>query len=270
MSIVFVGGGNMASALIGGLLAHGQPVNQIGVVEIDASAGAKLQGTWGVKVYTEAAPALADAGTLVLAVKPQQLAAVTRALPALDTSLRVISIAAGITTTALSRWLKGHTNIVRAMPNTPALIQQGTAGLYAMPGVPPDDRVHAQSLMRAVGTAVWVEREEQLDAVTAISGSGPAYVFYFIEALQRAAQELGLDANAAHALALNTVKGAALLAAGSEDSPLELRKKVTSKGGTTEAALAVLEQSGFADILKDAAAAAARRSHELGQSLGQD
>ena len=124
--------------------------------------------------------------------------------------------------------------------------------------------------MRAVGTAVWVEREEQLDAVTAISGSGPAYVFYFIEALQRAAQELGLDANAAHALALNTVKGAALLAAGSEDSPLELRKKVTSKGGTTEAALAVLEQSGFADILKDAAAAAARRSHELGQSLGQD
>jgi pyrroline-5-carboxylate reductase len=270
MSIVFVGGGNMASALIGGLVAHGQPVDQIGVVEIDTAASAKLQAAWGVKVHAQAAPALADAGTLVLAVKPQQLAAVARALPALDPSLRVISIAAGITTAALSRWLKGHTNIVRAMPNTPALIQQGAAGLYAMPAVSPDDRVHAQSLMRAVGTVVWVEREEQLDAVTAVSGSGPAYVFYFIEVMQRAAQELGLDADTARTLALYTVKGAALLAAGSEDSPLELRQKVTSKGGTTEAALAVLEQGGFAKILKDAIVAAAQRSHDLGQSLDQD
>jgi pyrroline-5-carboxylate reductase len=259
----------MASALIGGLITHGQPADEIGVVEIDAHAAERLQSAWGVAIYRDAAPALIEATTLVLAVKPQQLAAVAGALPPLDPNLRVISIAAGIRTASLSRWLQGHGNIVRAMPNTPALVQRGTSGLFAMPDVSADDRIHAQSLMRAVGSVVWLEREEDLDALTAVSGSGPAYVFLFMEALLSAARSLGLDEASARTLVLDTVRGAAELAVSSPDSPAELRRKVTSPGGTTEAALAVLQSSGFEDLIGEAVAAAAARSRELGDVLAR-
>lgn len=269
MSIVFIGGGNMASALIGGLVAHGQPISHIGVVEIQTEVAARLQQRWGIRVHATVAQALQDAGTLVLSVKPQQMQAVTQAMPALPADLRVISIAAGIGTALLSRWLKGHVNIVRVMPNTPALIQQGAAGLYAMPQVSDEDRLHAQSLMRAVGSAVWVAQESDLDAVTALSGSGPAYVFLLMEAMLKAAQQLGLDAATAKTLVLDTVQGAAMLANGGSDSPAQLRQRVTSPGGTTEAALAVLHSARMEQRIVEAIQAAAQRSRTLGTQMEQ-
>ncbi|MHB8354313.1 MAG: pyrroline-5-carboxylate reductase [Burkholderiales bacterium] len=267
MSIVFIGGGNMASALIGGLLAHGQSATDISVVEINPDAAQRLRDAWGVATHPEAGPAVRGAGTLVLAVKPQHMSAMTQALPPLSPDVRVISIAAGVPTALLSRWLKGHANIVRVMPNTPALIQQGAAGLYAMPQVSQEDRLHAQSLMRAVGSAVWVTREVDLDAVTAVSGSGPAYVFLVMEAMLKAARVLGLDQAAASTLVLDTVQGAAMLAKAGPDAPAELRRKVTSPGGTTEAALAVLNAAGLEQIFSQAMQAAAARSAELGDGL---
>ena len=269
MSILFIGGGNMASALIGGLLAHGQAATDISVVEINPDAAQRLRSSWGVTTHAEAAPAVAGAGTLVLAVKPQHMAAMAQALPPLSPDVRVISIAAGVRTALLSRWLKGHGNIVRAMPNTPALVQQGAAGLYAMPEVSQEDRLHAQSLLRAVGSVVWVTREADLDAVTAVSGSGPAYVFLVMEAMLKAARALGLDEAAAHTLVLDTVQGAAMLAKAGPDAPAELRRKVTSPGGTTEAALAILNAAGLEQIFSQAMHAAAARSAELGDGLAR-
>jgi len=260
----------MASALIGGLLAHGQAATDISVVEINPDAAQRLRSTWGVTTHPEAAPALAGAGTLVLAVKPQHMAAMAQALPPLSPDVRVISIAAGVRTALLSRWLKGHANIVRAMPNTPALIQEGAAGLYAMPEVSQEDRLHAQSLMRAVGSVVWVTREADLDAVTAVSGSGPAYIFLVMEAMLKAARTLGLDEAAANTLVLDTVQGAAMLAKAGPDAPAELRRKVTSPGGTTEAALAVLNAAGLEQIFSQAMHAAAARSTALGDGLARD
>ena len=260
----------MASALIGGLLAHGQAATDIRVVEINPDAAQRLRSTWGVATHLEAGPALRDAGTLVLAVKPQHMAAVTQALPPLPADMRVISIAAGVRTALLSRWLQGHANIVRAMPNTPALIQQGVAGLYAMSGVSQEDRLHAQSLMRAVGSVVWLSRETDLDAVTAVSGSGPAYVFLVMEAMMQAARSLGLDEAAATTLVLDTVQGAAMLAKAGPDAPAELRRKVTSPGGTTEAAVAVLHAQGLEQIFNQAMHAAAARSAELGDGLARE
>lgn len=269
MSIIFIGGGNMASALIGGLIAHGQPLSHMGVVEIQPEVAQRLQQRWGIQIHPTVTHALADAGTLVLCVKPQQMQAVTEALPPLPPDLRVISIAAGIGTTLLSRWLKGHVNIVRVMPNTPALIQQGAAALYALPQVSAEDRLHAQSLLRAVGSAVWVHQESDLDAVTAVSGSGPAYVFLLMEAMLQAAQQLGLDAATAHTLVLDTVQGAAMLAKAGADSPTQLRERVTSPGGTTEAALSVLNGAGLQQTIGEAIRAAAQRSRDLGARLEQ-
>ncbi len=260
----------MASALIGGLVAHGQDTTDISVVEIEPEASQRLRDTWGVATYKEARPALNGAGTLVLAVKPQHMAAMTQALPPLSPDVRVISIAAGIRTALLSRWLKGHVNIVRAMPNMPALVQQGAAGLYAMPEVSPEDRLHAQSLMRAVGSAVWVAREDDLDAVTAVSGSGPAYVFLLMEAMVKAARSMGLEEAAATTLVLDTVRGAAMLAKAGPDTPAQLRRKVTSPGGTTEAALAILNAASLEETMSQAIHAAAARSRELGDSLASD
>ncbi len=260
----------MASALIGGLLAHGQAATDIGVVEINPEAAKRLRSTWGITTHQEAASALEGVGTLVLAVKPQHMAAMAKALPPLSQDVRVISIAAGIQTTLLSRWLKGHANIVRAMPNTPALIQHGAAGLYAMPQVTQEDRLHAQSLMRAVGSVVWVTREADLDAVTAVSGSGPAYVFLLMEAMLKAARALGLDEDAAKTLVLDTVQGAAMLAKAGHDTPAELRRKVTSPGGTTEAALAVLNGARLEETISLAMHAAAARSRELGNGLARE
>lgn len=266
MSIVFLGGGNMASAIIGGLIAHGQSATDIQVVEIEPTAAAALKARWAVGVHSQLQPLMKEASTLILAVKPQQLPAALATLPAPDATLRVISIAAGISTQRLSEMLHGHRNLVRTMPNTPALIGEGVTALYALPEVSPEDRLHAQSLMRAVGSTVWLEEEAQMDAVTAVSGSGPAYVFLLVESLMAAAQAQGLSEALARTLVLQTIKGSALLAAQSTDSAEVLRQKVTSKGGTTEAAIKTLEEKGLRAAFLAAIDAATLRSRELGKA----
>ena len=209
-------------------------------------------------------------GCIVLAVKPQQAREVARSLGPLLRSQLVVTIAAGIRVKDLARWLGGYERIVRVMPNTPALALAGISGLYAHPAVGARDRAAAQKILGVVGATLWLEREEDLDAVTAVSGSGPAYVFYFIEALERAARELGLAADTARRLALETFAGAVKLAAQSGESPESLRGRVTSKGGTTERALLSLEADRVVETIARAVRAAAVRSRELGDELGKD
>lgn len=269
MKIVFIGGGNMASAIIGGLLRQGFKPSEIGVVEVLADARQRLAAQFSVEVFPEFSAALLSAPMLVFAVKPQQLGEVAATLAGKLSNQLIISIAAGIRAIDLSRWLGGYQNIVRVMPNTPALVQAGVAGLFAMPQVSVADRARTEQMMRAVGEAIWVENDAAIDAVTAVSGSGPAYVFYFIEALERAARELGLDATAARALSLHTFSGAAKLALGSEESAAVLRARVTSKGGTTQRALLALEQSHVGDQFVAAVKQAALRSRELGDEFGK-
>ena len=269
MQITFIGGGNMASALIGGLLKNGWDATSIAVVEIDAAARSRLERDFRVRTHAVANGA-DGAECIVFAVKPQQLRDVAQALAPKVRDALVISIAAGVRASDLARWLDGHTRIVRAMPNTPALVLAGMTGLYAAPGVGSDDRRHAEEILRAAGRTVWVRDESEIDAVTAISGSGPAYVFYFIEALQQAASELGFAPETARELALQTFAGAVKLAGESPDDVATLRAKVTSKGGTTERALALLEQDGVKAAMVRAARGAAERSRELGELFGAD
>lgn len=268
MRMTFVGAGNMAGALIGGLLAHGHEPSAIEAVDPDAGQRERLSAHSGIRCHAR----FADAGgsdIIVLAVKPQILAAVARDLaPALAGRL-VISIAAGIRASDLARWLGGHQRIVRAMPNTPALIGMGMTGLAALPGLPASDRAMAEEVLAAVGQCTWVEDETGLDAVTAVSGSGPAYVFYFMEQLAQAAEALGLDGSQARELTLATFRGAAELALRSPEPLATLRERVTSRGGTTAAALAVLDEGPLAEAVRRAVDAAARRSAELGDALGQ-
>ncbi len=270
MNITFIGGGNMASAIIGGLLQKGWHTDALRAVDPDAGARARLESTFGIRSFAEAAPGLDGSDCILLAVKPQQMRAVALAVrPALQSQL-VMSIAAGIRAADLSRWLGDYPRIVRVMPNTPALVLSGISGLYAMPAVAAADRAQAETIMGAVGSTLWLAREEQIDAVTAVSGSGPAYVFYFIEALQQAAAELGLDAAQARQLALDTFAGAIKLAASSSEDASELRARVTSKGGTTERALATMEDAQLRQIIARAVRAAAQRSRELGDEFGKD
>jgi len=268
MNITFIGGGNMASALIGGLMKQGWPPEAIAAVDIAEGARARLQRDFGVRAYAEAAPALEAADCVLFAVKPQQLHASARAIAALLGSRLVISIAAGIRASDIARWLNGHRRIVRAMPNTPALVRAGMTGLYALPGVPEADRALAERVLGAAGATLWVEDERQMDGITAVSGSGPAYVFYFLEALQQAAREQGFGAEAARELAVKTFSGALKLAGESADPPDVLRARVTSKGGTTERAIGLLEAHAVKQHIVDAVAAAAQRSRELGDELG--
>ncbi len=269
MKIVFIGGGNMASAIVGGLLRQGYRPSEIGIIEVLEDARQRLAEQFSVQVFSEISPAILSASMLVFAVKPQQLGDIASALAGRLSNQLVISIAAGICATDLSRWLGGYQNIVRVMPNTPALVQAGVAGLFALPQVTTADRERTEQVMRAVGEIIWVDNEEAIDAVTAVSGSGPAYVFYFIEALERAARELGLDPSAARTLSLHTFSGAAKLALNSKDSAAVLRARVTSKGGTTERALLALAQSNVADHFVDAVKQAAVRSRELGEEFGK-
>ena len=259
----------MAAALIGGLLDAGAPADCLRVLEIQAAACATLLDRFGVMATSDSAQVLAGAEVVVLAVKPQQLAAACRALTNTIGAMLVISIAAGVRTPDLSRWLGGHGAIVRAMPNTPALVRAGVTGLYALPAVDATGRANAERLMRAVGSVVWVESEAGLDAVTAISGSGPAYVFHFMEGLMAAGEQLGLDPHMARQLALETVAGAAKLALASDDPPSVLRVRVTSPGGTTQAALESFAQSDLVGAIARATQAAARRAAELGDQFGQ-
>jgi pyrroline-5-carboxylate reductase len=268
MNITFVGGGNMAGAMIGGLLHQGWDAGAIQVVEIDAAARARLEREYRIATVAAVTAATARADCIVLAVKPQHVREVARLLKPHLAAQLVVSIAAGIRLADLGRWLGGYPRLVRVMPNTPALVRAGVAGLYAPGSVSAADRERAARIMGAVGAALWLETEEQMDAVTAISGSGPAYVFYFIETLQQAAVDLGLDASIARRLALETFAGSVRLAMQSDEEPAVLRSRVTSKGGTTERAVAVLEQEGLRAIMTRAARAAAQRSRELGAELG--
>ncbi len=269
MNICFIGGGNMASALIGGLLGKGFAAGQISVVEISAEGRAKLHRDYAVHAVDNLAEGMAGSETIVLAVKPQQLREVAQQLaPLLDRQL-LISIAAGIRAGDLARWANSQ-NIVRAMPNTPALVQSGMTGLYALPGVSVAQREQAQSILAAVGEILWLRDEAMLDAVTAISGSGPAYVFYFIEALQQAARELGFNDAEARCLSLATFLGASKLASGSAEDAGVLRARVTSKNGTTERALLSMAANRVAEHIAQAAHAAADRAREMGDELGKD
>lgn len=270
MRVTFIGGGNMASAMIGGLLRRGWAAEAIRVVEIAATARERLGREFGVKASAAPQAADAEAECIVFAVKPQQMREAARSLVPMLAAQLVISIAAGIRLADLSRWLGGYRRLVRAMPNTPALALAGVTGLYAEPLVSEKERAAAEQILGAVGTTLWFGREEELDAVTAVSGSGPAYVFYFLEALEQAARELGLAPLSARRLALETFAGAVKLAAQSSEPPAALRERVTSKGGTTECALAVLEAEGVKQALVRAVRAAAERSRELGEQFGKD
>lgn len=270
MRIAFLGGGNMACALIGGLLAKGYPADAFSVVEVVSEARDRLVARFKVHVSAEPDDATFAADTLVLAVKPQDMRKAAAPLAGRLGQSLVVSIAAGIRLEDLSRWLGGYARLVRVMPNTPALVGAGIAGLYARPEVSKEERARAQAVLAAVGKTVWVEDEALIDPVTAVSGSGPAYVFYFIEALERSGIELGLQPAAARALAIQTFVGAARLAAESSEPPAVLRERVTSKGGTTEAALKVFAAEDIAGRIGRALAAASNRGAELGRLLGKD
>lgn len=269
MKITFIGGGNMAKALIGGLIKRGYSPSKMHVVEMCKDKCTSLHNEFGVRATTEMAAAVAHGETIILAVKPQNMQEASLQLaPNLKGQL-VISIAAGIRTQDMARWL-GVQNIVRCMPNTPALIRCGVTALYAMPAVKPEQCHHAESILSSVGSTLWVENEELLDAVTAISGSGPAYVFYFIEAMQQAAYELGLDEAQARQVVLDTFLGASKLADNSKEDVATLRGRVTSKNGTTERALLSMEKNQVKMDIVAAIHAAAVRSKELGDEFGKD
>jgi pyrroline-5-carboxylate reductase len=269
MKITFIGGGNMAKALIGGLIKRGYSPSKMHVVEVDMDLCKSLHNEFGVRATTELAAAVAHGETVILAVKPQNMKEVALRLAPILNGQLVISIAAGIRTKDLARWLVTH-NVVRCMPNTPALIRSGVTALYAMPAVKPEQCHHAESILSSVGSTLWVEDEEMLDAVTAISGSGPAYVFYFIEAMQQGAYELGLDEAQARQLVLDTFLGASKLAENSEDEISTLRERVTSKNGTTERALNSMDANQVKMDIVAAIHAAAVRSKEMGDDLGKD
>lgn len=270
LKIAFIGGGNMATALIGGLAGKLTAGANIHVVDPNAAALQKLVQQLGVTTAQSADAALAQADVIVLAVKPQQMKEVAaQLLPYIGKQL-VLSIAAGIRAADLSRWLGGHGAIVRSMPNTPALIGKGITGAVALPGVTASQREAADAILRAVGQTVWLDDEALIDPVTAVSGSGPAYVFYFIEAMQQAAQEMGLSAEQGTQLAIATFIGASHLAADATEPVSVLRERVTSKGGTTYAALTSMDASGVKQAIIKALHAASARGRELGEESGRD
>lgn len=269
MNITFIGGGNMACALVGGLLRRNYSSAQIRVVEINAEAREKIEHEFQVEAVAEIAQGVENSDVIVLAVKPQQLSAVARALAPLLTNHLVISIAAGIQTMDISRWLGDYVHVVRAMPNTPALILAGVTGLYAMSGVTDEERDDAETILSAVGTTLWVSSEELLHAVTAVSGSGPAYIFYFIEAMQKAGQELGLDAAQARRLSIETFLGAARLADESGEDAALLRTRVASPGGTTERAITSMENDKVGNAIRRAIHASNLRSREMSAEFGK-
>jgi len=258
----------MARAMISGLKTNGFAMAAISVVESDAAKRDKLSEDFGVHV-TEQLPSVSHADVIVLAVKPQQLRDLSIFLGSVLQNQLLISIAAGIRSQDLARWLGGYQHIVRVMPNTPAQIQAGISALYAMPEVTAKQHEQAELILSAVRKIIWLDEESQMDAVTAISGSGPAYVFYFIEAMEQAALELGLTPEQARLLSLETFIGASKLATQSAETPATLRSQVTSKGGATESAIMALESAAVKSAIIKAAKAAAARSVELGDQLGK-
>ncbi len=267
-TIAFIGGGNMASAIIGGLLKSGRSPGDILVLEPNAEQRSRLQRDLSVITLEAPGSVLQRAGIVVWAIKPQNFKAAAEAnLPHIDKALQ-FSVMAGIRSDDMAKVL-GSQRIVRSMPNTPALIGQGIAGLYARPAVTALERKEIERLLAPTGRTLWVNAEADLDAVTALSGSGPAYVFYFVEAMMQAAVEMGLSEEQGKQLALATFMGSAALAQASSDSPAVLRERVTSKGGTTYAALSSMEASGVKPAIVKALKAAQRRASELGDEFGR-
>jgi pyrroline-5-carboxylate reductase len=266
--IAFIGGGNMATAIIGGLIRDGHAPQQILVVDpVEAQRG-KLEATLGVRTLPAASDRLGAAAVVVWAVKPQQFKEAAAQTGAFTPKALHYSVMAGLRTDDMARLL-GSPRIVRAMPNTPALVGQGMTGLFARPEVSADEKALIDAMVRPTGQALWVDQEAQLDAVTAMSGSGPAYVFYFIEAMVQAGQDMGLSAEQSRQLALATFAGATSLAAQSTEAPAVLRERVTSKGGTTHAALSHMEQQGVKASFVAAMRAAQARAAELGDEFGR-
>ena len=267
--IAFIGAGNMAASLIGGLRAQGVDAAQIRASDPGAETRARVHAEHGIQLFEDNAQAVDGADVVLIAVKPQAMKAVCQALkPSLKPNQLVVSIAAGITCASLRNWL-GEQPLVRCMPNTPALLRQGVSGLYATGEVTAQQRDQAQELLSAVGLAVWLEQEQQLDAVTAVSGSGPAYFFLLIEAMTAAGVKLGLPHDVAEQLAEQTALGAAKMAVGSEVDAAELRRRVTSPGGTTQAAIESFQAGGFEALVETALGAAAHRSAEMAEQLGK-
>lgn len=266
--LAFIGGGNMASAIIGGLIRQGLPATQIDVVEPFAAQRDKLRAEFGVQTFEQADPALGTAHAVVWAVKPQTFKDAALACAAHTHNALHLSVAAGIRSDSMVAWL-GTERIVRAMPNTPALVGLGMTGLYARPAASAEDRRLVDAVVGTTGRFVWLNAESDLDAVTALSGSGPAYVFYFLEAMRRAGTEMGLSGQTATELAIGTFVGAATLAQSSDEPPEVLRERVTSKGGTTYAALTSMADSGVADAFVKAMHAARERARELGDEFGR-
>ncbi|HXE50520.1 MAG TPA: pyrroline-5-carboxylate reductase [Ramlibacter sp.] len=265
--IAFIGGGNMASAIIGGLIRQGLPAANIEVVEPFAAARDKLRTEFGIAAQERADAALERAGLVVWAVKPQTFKEAAAPARAHTTGALHLSVAAGIRSDSIARWL-GTQRIVRSMPNTPALIGKGMTALYARPGVSAQDKTRVEQVIATTGQSLWVQEEAQLDAVTALSGSGPAYVFFFLEAMTQAGAQMGLSREQAYQLAVGTFAGASELARASDDPPEVLRQRVTSKGGTTYAAITSMEQDQVQALFIKALHAARQRAKELGEEFG--
>ena len=268
-TIAFIGAGNMARSLIGGLIADGYDPRKILACDPVEQQRAQLEQRYGIRTEADNAAAAAQADNVVLAVKPQVMQEVAKSLADAVQQHKplLISIAAGIREAALSRWLGGNVALVRCMPNTPALVQSGATGLYANPNVGHRQRQTAESILRAAGLTVWVEDETLLDAVTAVSGSGPAYFFLVMEAIENAGVELGLEREQARLLSLQTAFGAAKMALESDEGAAALRRRVTSPGGTTERAIEILQEGKLEALFSRALAGARERCRELSDQL---
>ncbi|WP_460144242.1 pyrroline-5-carboxylate reductase [Pseudomonas sp. S2_A02] len=267
--IAFIGAGNMAASLIGGLRAKGLDAAQIRASDPGEETRARVSAEHGIEVFADNADAIQGVDVIVLAVKPQAMKTVCEAIrPSLQPNQLVVSIAAGITCASMNNWL-GAQPIVRCMPNTPALLRQGVSGLFATSEVSAQQRQQAEELLSAVGIALWLNEEQQLDAVTAVSGSGPAYFFLLIEAMTAAGVKLGLPADIAAQLTVQTALGAAHMAVASDVDAAELRRRVTSPAGTTEAAIKSFQTGGFEALVEKALGAAAHRSAEMAEQLGR-
>jgi pyrroline-5-carboxylate reductase len=272
VTLAFIGGGNMASSLIGGLIENGFPASSIRVADPIEQTRSSITQRFNVSTFAENETAIDGADVVILAVKPQQLKSVTQSLaPHWQPDALLISIAAGIRMDAIERWLgQPNASIVRAMPNTPSLVRAGATGLCANAHVTHTQHELAESILRAVGLAIWVSDEQQMDAVTAVSGSGPAYFFLILEAMQSAGVELGLSEENARLLSLETAFGAAKMALESDESAAVLRQRVTSPGGTTEQALNTFNEGDLKGLFQCALNAAAQRADELANELGND
>jgi pyrroline-5-carboxylate reductase len=266
--IAFIGGGNMASAIVGGLIRRGTAAADIAVVEPHEPQRDKLKAQFGIGAQPAPDAALAAATLVVWAVKPQTFQEAAAQAKQHVASALHLSVAAGIRSDSIAQWL-GSQRVVRAMPNTPALVGQGITALFARGAVTADDQAQVESVIATTGEWLWVDEERQLDAVTALSGSGPAYVFYFLEAMRQAGAEMGLGADQAYRLALRTFAGASALAQASSDPPEVLRQQVTSKGGTTHAAITSMEQDQVKALFVKALHAARQRAEELGDEFGR-